>query len=248
MRSSTFSAVMPSKQIEHGVIGIRQVNEQAVVEMQALGAIAKTLAQARFQGEPRPKVNAISPRTQEHQLPIPKRIAGGFKDDCAIGRHHAARGNLPAHEGTDVSSRVGVETKVVLQPVQAARGRRVARSILARKLPSAWPRSQVRLVFSPRQKGATRWHAFRRRNDHAIDIYFLDAPAVGSQVKRIADPAFVDEFLIQLADANAGKIVGGILPRIRNRAAIDQCASRWLPGNANSRLWSRSQRMPVEGH
>ncbi len=61
-----------------------------------------------------------------------------------------------------------------------------------------------------------------RRHEHTIRLDAFHPPGVGPQQKRIADPALVDELLVQLADPRPVTGVGGVLAGIGDGAAVDE--------------------------
>src|SRR5262245_61483475 len=80
-------------------------------------------------------------------------------------------------------------------------------------------------MSASRGLAAPEWHhgrrSFGRMNENTIGVDTIDAPGIGPQEEGVIDAAFVNEFLIHLADAEAFVRVNRVLAGVRNRSAVN---------------------------
>ena len=88
------------EQVEHRLVGVGQADQDAVVVVQALRAVAEPLPQPGFQRQPQGQVQPAAERAEQDHLPVAELVARRLDDQGAVGGQAAGGGELPADVDT----------------------------------------------------------------------------------------------------------------------------------------------------
>ena len=208
------------EQVEDRLVGVGQADQQAVVVVQALRAVAEPLPQPGLDRQAQGQVQAAAERAEQDHLPVAELIARRLDHQRAVGRQAAGDEELPLDVAAQVARRGVVEEVIAPQPVEAV-GRLHPLGELAQEAADG----ETEVGAAADVLAAPERHQRRRRlgraDQDAIGLDAVQSPGVGAQQEHVAGAALVDELLVQLADAHVAG-VGGVLAGVGNGAAAGQ--------------------------
>ena len=181
---STFSGVRPVEQVEDRLVGVGQADQDAVVVVQALRAIAEPLAAAGFERQPQRQVQPAAERAEQDHLPVAELIARRLDHERPVGRQ-AAGAQLVAGErgraGCGPRRRRGSTRAAASRgsPAASSRVGQFAQEVAdgqAEVVAAAGRSRRARTAPSPAPLG--------RRDDDAVGLDALEPPGIGAEQER----------------------------------------------------------------
>ena len=170
----------------------------------------------------------------QHQTPVTEFVAEAFDHQGSIRRHLPGGILLLTDELDQVGSRV------VIEPAHAATLDDVgfvAESRFADELPQRLSEFGGATESVAVPEGQTTRHAVGGADQNPIEGDLLDPPTGGAERKDVADPGFVDHFLVEFADA--GRFLANHVDG--EEAAVGDCAA----GSDGQTLRTRAARERV---
>ena len=196
------------------LVGVGQVDDDAVVRPDRVGLEAVLVADAGAQRERPGGMDAAAERREHAQAPVADLVAEALDHDRAVARHHARGLALLAQVGGEV------ERGALVEVVLGGELGRVALDGVARELADR-PAEVLRPadpVAAPERHGPGR--AGGGGHDHPVAGDLLDPPRRRAEQEGLAGARLVDHLLVELAHAAAIRQVNAVEAAVGNRARV----------------------------